>query len=240
MDKEQLLSLARELGKEKLVGLAKELNLKLFHGYKVAAIDLAKQGWYLPGELTSPQMTIILTLHADKYNINDIEKVIIAWLTDIIDLMGGGLIRDNPERKEFIQDAIWAHQQQKYTLSTVAFLQQADGISKEYTGTNLFRKPKKADNVHSILKKLSDLPQANPDDNNLLKVIFYPYHYFSEGIETHAVYKSNNDINRGEILHGNDLNYHTEINSLKALSLLASINLLLKRHQKLVSTITQQ
>lgn len=229
------------MDKEQLLNLANELNLKLFHGYKLAAMDLAKQGWYLPGELTSAQMKTILTLHADKYNINDIEKVIVAWLTDIIDLMGGSLIKDNPERKEFIQDAIWAHQQQKYTLSTVAFLQQADGISKEYTGTNLFsksKKAKKANSVLSILKKFGNLPQANLDDNNLSKFIFYPYHYFSEGIETHAVYSSTNDINRGEILHGNDLNYHTETNSLKALSLLASINLLLKRHQKLINPIS--
>jgi hypothetical protein len=106
-------------------------------------------------------------------------------------------------------EAFSAHKKKQYFASTILFLSQADGIceGKVFRGKKVFNnyiESKKASTlIRSVLGQVSpiDIDTRNPDRAN----------YFS-------------DLNRHGVMHGLHVDYGTEENSLKALSLLCFIS----------------
>lgn len=122
-----------------------------------------------------------------------------------------------PHRVQIISDAFQAHRQGLYTLSIPVLLAQADGISNEIFGVQLY-------------KKQSDTPKTK-------KVVDqYPIQHYGWFIEPlrivtsvavntkHRDKKREEDslygpLNRHGVLHGIDIDYATEANSLRAIML---------------------
>lgn len=112
------------------------------------------------------------------------------------------------ERSEIIKEAFSAHKKKMYYSSTILFLSQADGI----TESKMFIERKKFD------KKIDSI--KNPDFINVLG---------EESPLNVDTRKNKNpdffsNLNRHAVMHGLSNNYGSEINSLKALSLLCFVS----------------
>jgi len=146
-----------------------------------------------------------------------------AWVTGhYISRMGEietSLAMRHPERAEIMQDAFDAHRRGAYSLSVPVFLTQADGIvGARYERTQLFSKSR----CHGLASQLKEMEKGQ------LATMW------AEILSGKAEISSNvrdlpenfSGLNRHAVLHGTDLGYGTEKNSLKAASMLYMASLL--------------
>ena len=119
-----------------------------------------------------------------------------------------------------------AHEESKFELSVPVLLAQADGIAGEILGGHLFRRHNKTTVASRQLDdKLIELGITL--DHGLVTVALAPvYDAASIGIHTEERDKRRTQdplygpLNRHGVLHGLDLDYGTEANSLRAFLLL--------------------
>lgn len=125
-------------------------------------------------------------------------------------------------RKTIINKAFYAHYKKEYELSIPVFLSQTDGIIfDKFSNAGLFQKRERE-------KFINDLKLLNISNKIWISII--------EPLEQDLdIFKSEknrtinfNGLNRHMILHGEDINYANEINSLKCISLLSYISFLCK------------
>lgn len=172
---------------------------------------LAKYGWYMSNEIELQRISKAIRL-IKKNNVEDANRLLVQFYTDNLDEIENGLYRKCPKRKEAIQQAIGAHKHGLYFASTPTLLIQADGIcnGKLYKQSN-GKKP-----------GLTNFFETScPDYTAQLLGILTEISAIDSKIEQKDSYFS--DLNRHEVIHGLNLNYGTEINSLKALSLLCFV-----------------
>lgn len=140
----------------------------------------------------------------------------IEWLGEIV-------IDRVPERAFAIMPALQAHARGEYVLSVPVFLSQAEGILRDITSAELFTK---FDNITQYAS--AKRSEVIHDDS---WIGFSDDAYWAQlsdhlpvGWGARDRKKSNyNGFNRNTTLHGIDLSYGTEVNSLKAFSLLCHV-----------------
>ena len=120
-----------------------------------------------------------------------------------------------PDRADLLSQALYCHNKKQYAASTLLFLSQADGI---FEG-NLFKISK---DKARLKKQLADAQSSHYLIEVITKI---------RGIDSFTGNKTNykSDLNRHECMHGLNTTYGTEMNSLKALSLLCFISDLTNR-----------
>lgn len=131
-----------------------------------------------------------------------------------------------PSRAAILESAMKAHEESKFELSVPVLLAQADGIAGEILGGHLFRRHNKTTVASRQLDdKLIELGITL--DHGLVTVALAPvYDAASIGIHTEERDKRRTQdplygpLNRHGVLHGLDLDYGTEANSLRAFLLL--------------------
>ena len=117
-----------------------------------------------------------------------------------------------PHRSDLLREAFCAHRQGLYSLSVQSFLIQSDGIFFEKHKVTLFTKK-----GNTRAKTLADKEEISP----FRQTIRHPL-----GVNltlwqgTGALEHSFAGLNRHKVLHGNQLNYNSEVHSLQALSFL--------------------
>jgi len=164
----------------------------------------------------------ILTLRKlfDLYNNEDaINKILIQYYTEEMEKLKDNLCKDFPNRAAIINEAYNAHLNQNYYSSIVLFLTQIDGISKIYKGQEFFQGGR--------------WKQVALDDQIKSKLAyqFLKVYFSSENIElpiklSERERKNHSGIihiNRHQIIHGETVDFNTEINSLKVFSLLVTL-----------------
>jgi len=160
-------------------------------------------GWYIPFELMVKDITILVNQFensdiekADKFLIKHFKKNIKQIKNKIIDIF--------PERKNIINEAFSAHRKKMFFSSTILFISQADGITKNkiFMGNN-FRNFSKENKEHPLVKLFVE-------KNPLTK-------HFNENNENST---NSDNLNRHGVMHGISNNYGIELNSFKALSFL--------------------
>lgn len=128
-----------------------------------------------------------------------------------------------PDRKSIFREALKAHKLKMYYSSTSLFLSQADGICQ---GQLFILKNEKA----TLKKRIKALGNSAAEDflNAILSAsaIDSPYSEKDKYIST---------LNRHSEVHGLDVKFGNEMNSLKALSLLTYIGQFLAKHKQLSS-----
>jgi hypothetical protein len=129
------------------------------------------------------------------------------------------IIKAVPERKEILMCAFKLHKESNYIASIPLFLAQADGICAEFMGAFLFTEKEKRE---SAIKKINP---AEEDFTSILLHVLGVQTQFGAGISKSSKNRKQLAPNRSGILHGSSkhLDYGTEINSLKSLSLLAFV-----------------
>jgi hypothetical protein len=173
---------------------------------------LSKFGWYPPSFFSVSQINKFSYLFENE-RIEEADKDISNIFKEHLKFVESTLLSKYPKRKAILITAFKAHSNKDFLLSIPVFLSQAEGICYDITEIKLFSK--KIDKP-----KLAALLQ-DTIEGSWLNLILQPF------AEVTALNASEKDrinypgtLNRHEILHGISIDYGTEINSLKSISLL--------------------
>ena len=191
---------------------------------------LGEEGWFF-----HPEISLIILWKIDYLLLND-PKGISEWLCDffrehLIDIEQE-LLEAYPHRKRPLQDAFEAHREGKYSLSVLVFLAQADGIFGEKSSErkSLFAGGQRKDAVKEHASQISGFSADFLHPLKILLPLWMSERQRESSFETFTA------LNRHQVLHGESVDYGTEENSLKAVSLLSYLHWILNMNEEVVSS----
>jgi hypothetical protein len=163
---------------------------------------LLNYGWYISSDIEVKKISETIEL-IKKDEIETAEKSLIEFYKENINSIEAKLISKHSERENIFKEAFLAHKNKMFYSSTILFLSQGDGI----IDGKIFHNRQNLDK-HLDKNRNPELLGLLKDDNplNVPSIKVKKLKYFSK-------------LNRHAVMHGEDTNYGTEINSLKALSL---------------------
>ena len=176
---------------------------------------LGEEGWFLDPEMPATllqEIELLFDEHPDE---------MAEWLSDFfrtrLDIIERALTDSYPHRGHLFQQAFEAHREEKYILSIPVFLTQADGIFGERTSErqNLFISRQRERACSEYVSQTSDnyiVIYLHP--LSVLLPLWMNQYERAEGGDSFV------GLNRHQVLHGESVDYGTEQNSLKAISLL--------------------
>ncbi len=195
--------------------------------------SLAKQGWFVSVDLPLSVYEELafslerLTSAPDRMAL--VDNLFVECFQPEIEALCKKLIEDNPHRAFAIQPAVAAHLRGEYALSVPVFFSQAEGIVRDRTERELFskspRRPWEHVNDWAKKKRVSVLQAEDPFDyfEDALwspLALDLPITWSPKERKQHEY----TGLNRHTTLHGMDLDYASEVNSLKAFSLLCYVS----------------
>ncbi len=200
---------------EKLKEVTENFSISFEEGLTI----LAQNGWYI-----EEQSAIIKTIELIKMiQIGETEKVDL-FFKDYYTKKSKSILKRQielyPNRAEIIAEAYRAHKLKMYYASTSLFLSQADGICKG----ELFKTRRQKEALKEFLS--SNYPTKSVP--HMLKVLTK-----ENAIDVYHPEKSKftSQLNRHGVFHGYDTDYGNELNSLKAMSLLAFVTGFVERYK---------
>ncbi len=186
---------------------------------------MAEHGWYFDMELPISSPLEISKILNSK-NKEEVNTALIAYFRENQERILTNTLQVFPNRKAIISKAFQAHNNEDYELSIPVLLTQIDGICVEVFSGEIFmnrnKKPKTAGFVES-------LNTINTWRSAIFHVLLEPSPIsWSEPIRRENEFYG---LNRHMVLHGESLDYGTEENSLKVISLL---NYVVQCHQRII------
>lgn len=182
---------------------------------KAALGLLAEEGWFF-----NPEIPVSI-LHEIESRIRENSDKVWDWLDDFfrnhLDSVEQRLLISYPKRARVLTHAFRAHRRDEYSLSIPVFLAQADGIFSEiFPKKSLFMYGKRESAINA---------RASRAGEEWIEVFLYPLSlplplWMPEFLRG----ESFSGLNRHQILHGESVDYDTERNSLKAVSLLGYLH----------------
>ena len=205
---------------ESLQRLAKELPKR----QRKALQRLGEEGWFL-----DPAMPATLLQELERLfdeHPDEMTEWLKGFFRERIDAIEEQLIASYPHRGHLFQQAFEAHREGKYGLSVPVFLAQADGIFWERTPArqNLFRSKQREKAYSQYVSKISD--SYTVIDLHPLSILLPLWMNEDERAERGDSFVG---LNRHQVLHGESVDYSTEQNSLKAISLLSYLHRILSK-----------
>lgn len=205
-----------------LIDEIKNLPAELKYSQKHYLFD---NGWYIPFDIPIFKVKKIAELIRKK-QIKELEVLLSHQATALIPEMKKKINKDFPHREKIINDALSAHEEKLFTLSIPIFLIQAEGICHEILETSpYFTRGKKGLNKieKKIGKELSkySVKGIKPKFDTLTNLFLN--HLLNETEitkKTKRIRTKSQLINRQSIIHGGNINYPSEKNSLKAICFL--------------------
>lgn len=172
---------------------------------------LFAQGWCLDSEmpLTTGGDLAQAFLEGDE---EGAQAWLMDWFTQRLDAIEQTLVERHPARAAVLAQAFDAHRQGLYALSIPVLLIQAEGVVQDRYQRQLFSKK-----AHANLKRLFE---ELPDDDMRAILIGAFYVDIPLTRNTNELPDGFNGLNRHAVLHGTDPNYATQVNGLRAVSLL--------------------
>ena len=175
---------------------------------------LSDHGWFWSPDTPIEQLRRFADSLGEKASCE--KGAISSYFRGRIDSIETELSETYPRRSQILHDAFWAHGEGKYTLAVPVFLSQADGIWRDQFCENFFMGRKRKDTLQDIkndpqlqyIVTMLTLLEPREGKNNPLWAI-----------ETERD-SSFGALNRHQVLHGESVDYATEQNSFKAISLL--------------------
>ncbi|MBI3843256.1 MAG: hypothetical protein HY292_01330 [Planctomycetes bacterium] len=185
---------------------------------------LAKRGWFLDNsKIDIHQMSTILGLL--DTNPDELDEALLEYLREHEAAIRDKICAQYPGRAKVLRSAFQAHERGEYELSVPVFFAQADGICQEEAGGQLFQQEKKPRKG----KKRRRLATAVYVDGNdtliraMMINLIMPGPIAASSGRRRKGPKIARTFNRHRILHGEDSDYGTEENSLRAISLLSHV-----------------
>lgn len=176
--------------------------------------ELASYGWFLNG-YTPVTMEVAL-----KQGKASVDRFMVAHLKDAWGKISDRIISSYPERKHVLEVAFRLHKDGNYLASVPLFLSQTDGICAQNLGAFLF-----SDHERRLERIQKQIDESGNSLTNAFLEVLNTKTQFGASIKSRSRSKKDLAPNRNGILHGSrkHLDYGTEINSLKAFSLLAFV-----------------
>jgi len=195
--------------------------------------NLANQGWFvsvdLPLSVYEELAFSLERLATDPDKAALVDALFVECFQPEIEELCKNLVEDNPHRAFAIQPAVAAHLRGEYALSVPVFFSQAEGIVRDRTERELFTRPKGKPWEHvndwAKKKRVSVLQTEDPFEHfeDALwspLALDLPITWSPQKRREHEY----TGLNRNTTLHGIDLGYASEVNSLKAFSLLCYVS----------------
>ena len=207
---------------------------------KVLLSQLAEEGWFFPLLDFPPSVMDYLTelLESDE---EKVDSSLVEFFTSRLDEILQDLSVTFPERKHLFESGFKAHKCKEYDLSIPVLLAQADGVCLDMLGVKLYSRHK---GVPVTKDALTEKIRCLPVDE-IVDAFFEPLRsgsVFSLGKDKVKEKRERNTsykvLNRHEIMHGIDVNYGNEVNSLKAMAqlhYLTSVKKSLENHGRSVA-----
>lgn len=177
-----------------------------------SVVQFSKSGWFLTKEMTFADIHEMAEL-VERDEVATVDSFMTIHIQANRNRIFETLLKRFPDRNKILQSGIHAHESLDYYASIPIFLSQSDGLCYQITGYKLYttekKRPKVAkyhDNLdegtfdHVLLKALTVSSSLNANEANMKEY---------EGA-----------LNRHEVLHGLSVDYGTEVNSCKSISLL--------------------
>ncbi|MCL5247165.1 hypothetical protein M4I21_15185 [Cellulophaga sp. 20_2_10] len=189
------------------IGIEKYESLQKKDGF----IKLANLGWYVNGKTSLTQASNLMDL-AHNGKVSDINNYLTNYYKKELSERIFSFDKFQSKRSFIIKEAVECHLSGKYYASVPLFLPQADGLCSKLLFKTKDRKRELKQLVKGKIKNdfflniLNSVLRTNKIDE-----------YFSDDFDTST------GLNRHAVLHGYDTDYGTELNSLKAFSLLLFI-----------------
>ena len=174
---------------------------------------LAEHGWYIDPDMPCSASTEYASLFMNGRG-EEANNLLQSYYDEHAQSVLSRLCESFPERTEILRAAFSAHHNKEFSLSVPVFLAQADGICKSLLGVDLYRKTDKGKStkVRDAVEKF----ETDPFMESLLAPFLKPF-----AINSGPNQRSEDDLNRHAVLHGESVSYGTLRNSCKAISLIA-------------------
>ena len=174
---------------------------------------LARRGWFL-----GPRMPVAVIPQLGRtveVSPNDVDEAVGLHVRRHLDDIEAALVESYPHRSQLVQEGFWAHRKCKYSLSIPAFLIQADGIFHDSFQKYLFITRERKDAVRAVSSEVR---------GRFFQAVLYPLSVDTPlWVDTRCLEDTFEGLNRHQVLHGIEVEYNTELNSLKAISLLDNL-----------------
>jgi hypothetical protein len=181
---------------------------------------LLTRGWYPSPEMPSYDPEVARLAAAGETT--EVDRRMADFAERRLDQVAMLVRSSFPARAPFVEDAVWAHREGRYTLTIPALLAQADGAFYDVIGEQLYRRGGKA--ARDALDRLFVLGEIG---QSWVRTVLLPIDEGSSLVvntgERTALRKDDpayGPLNRHGVLHGVDLDYPTRENSLRVFMLL--------------------
>lgn len=181
---------------------------------------LAKHGWYF-----DPEMPFGIPEIENALENGDIETaniMLMEYFSERLSDIEKELREKFPARVAILESAFNAHRRKEYALSIPVFLIQADGICYDLINKQLYSKKDKVPSIAVYAKTITA--------DTFRSILLYP---LTQPLPISASAKERtedfDDLNRHQVVHGEITDYDTELNSLKAISLLNYVSYVLSQ-----------
>ena len=182
---------------------------------------IAEEGWFFDPEMPCSfllKMEVLVKEDAKEssFQLND---YFVDHFREQLDNVEKKLTISYPHRRHLLLQGFSAHRRGEYSLSIRAFLPEADGIFGElFLGKSLFRTEQRRSAINEYASSTQSPFLKKYYRLFLLKLPLWMSESERDG--------SFSGLNRHQVLHGESLDYDTEENSLKTISLLCFLRYL--------------
>ena len=179
---------------------------------KESLTKLAHRGWFLGPRMSAAAIPRLG--RAVESMPNEVDAAVGQHVRRHLDDIEAALIETYPRRSHLFQEAFGAHRECWYSLSIGAFLNQADGIFYDRFEKFLFSK-KRPGAVSAFSSEVT---------GRFFQAVLHPLTLAIPLWEdTRCLSDTFEGLNRHQVIHGMKADYNTELNSLKAISLLDNL-----------------
>jgi hypothetical protein len=183
-----------------------------FEKLPTSVVEFSKSGWFLTKDMTFAEIHEMAEL-VENNEVAKVDLFMTRHIQENRNRIFKTLLERFPSRNNILKSGISAHEKQDYFASIPLFLSQSDGLCYQITGYKLFTTEKKRPKV----AKYHDTLKEGTFDHVLLNALTV-----SSSLNAHEtdMIEFKGSLNRHEVLHGISLDYGSEVNSCKSISLL--------------------
>ena len=182
---------------------------------------IAEEGWFFDPEMPFNfllKMEVLVKEDTKEFS-SQLNDYFVGHFGEQLDNIEKKLFISYPHRERLLLEAFSAHRRGEYSLSVRAFFSEADGIFGEiFPGKSLFIRGQRKSAINEYASGTQSLFLRKYYRLFLLKLPLWASESERDG--------SFSGLNRHQVLHGESLDYDTEENSLKAISLLCFLRYL--------------
>ncbi len=172
--------------------------------------DFVQYGWYI-----NPSTNILDFLEVIDYiksnNRDKINEFFINHLKKDYQILKKQALDNFIDKKTILEKGFSSFENMQYEFSILIFLSQIDSISKQVSGYRLFGREKKQAKTKNFVDK-------HYNKTSFQSAILQPLADYGEINKAEDSFVEG-ELNRHRVIHGEDINYGTELNAYKVLSL---------------------